>query len=283
MLRGATSGSERRRDTDPLPEHAADAGAGLPTLILAGGVGSRLGEETHLRPKPLVEIGDRPILWHIMKHYGAAGFDDFVVAAGYKGEQIKQFMADYCTLSADLTFDFSSGRVLTHDQAPDPWRVTVVDTGQGSETAGRMLKSKRYLGEGTFFMTYGDGVSNVDLNSLLEFHRSHGKLATVTAVHPTARFGHLDIGEDASVRQFIEKPQMDMGWINGGYFVLEPEVFDFIPGDCDWSKEPMERLAKAGQLAAFRHEGFWQCMDTLRDKLYLQSLWESEHAPWVTW
>jgi glucose-1-phosphate cytidylyltransferase len=231
----------------------------------------------------MVEIGERPILWHIMKHYGQAGFSDFVIAAGYKGEQIKQYMADYCTLSADITFDFAAGRIHHHDAAPDLWRVTVVDTGQGSETAGRMLKSRRYLADSTFLMTYGDGVADVDLVDLLAFHRAHGKLATVTAVHPTARFGQLELGDGDTVRQFIEKPQMDMGWINGGFFVLEPGVFDFIPGDCDWSKEPMERLAAAGQLVAYRHEGFWQCMDTLRDKLYLQSLWETDNAPWITW
>ncbi len=283
MLRGTTTGireeSKERRRIGDLNERPA-----VPkVLLLAGGYGSRLGEETQARPKPMVEIGGHPILWHIMKHYAQASFDDFVIAVGYKGEQIKQYIADYCTLSADITFDFASGRVHHHDSAPDSWRVTVVDTGQETETGGRMMNARRYLADETFFMTYGDGVADVDLQKVLEFHRAHGKLATVTAVRPTARFGHLDIAENGKVTEFIEKPQMDMGWINGGFFVLEPGVFDYIPGNCDWSKDPMERLASAGELVAYRHSGFWQCMDTLRDKFYLQSLWDTGSAPWVTW
>jgi glucose-1-phosphate cytidylyltransferase len=252
-------------------------------LILAGGVGSRLSEETVSRPKPMVEIGRRPILWHIMKSYAYYGFNDFVVALGYKGEQVKRYFAERNSLEGDMTFDFRTGEIRNHERRRDEWTVTLVDTGQHTETAGRMLRARSHLGDGPFMMTYGDGVADVDLAQLLEFHRSHGKLATVTAVRPLARFGHLEIGDDALVKVFHEKPQMDEGWINGGFFVLEPDVFDVIPGDCNWSKEPLERLASAGQLVAFRHKGFWQCMDTLREKEYLDALWETGEAPWRTW
>ncbi len=255
----------------------------MKVLILAGGVGSRLSEETETKPKPMVEIGHRPILWHIMKNYAHNGFTDFVVALGYKGEHIKRYMSEYSALAGDMTFDFRTGEIHTHGRPKDDWSVTLVDTGQHTETAGRMVRARQHLGDATFMMTYGDGVADVDLVQLLEFHRSHGRLATVTAVHPTARFGHLEIGDDDGVKIFHEKPQMGEGWINGGFFVLEPEVFDVIPGDCDWSKEPLERLAAAGQLAAYRHAGFWQCMDTLRDKMYLQALWDSGEAPWRSW
>jgi glucose-1-phosphate cytidylyltransferase len=251
-------------------------------LILAGGVGTRLQEETEVKPKPMVEIGDRPILWHIMKHYAHHGFDDFVVALGYKGEVIKRYFTTYAALTSDLTVDLGTGTVTRLDEPKDQWQVTLVDTGQQTETAGRMLAAREHLGEGTFMMTYGDGVADVDLGALLAFHRSHGLLATVTAVHPVARFGQIEMDGDR-VRAFAEKPQMTEGWINGGFFVLEPGVFDVIPGDCDWSKAPMERLAAAGQLAAYRHDGFWQCMDTLRDKLTLEDLWRRDRAPWRTW
>ena len=254
----------------------------MKVVILAGGVGSRLSEETDVRPKPMVEIGNRPILWHIMKHYAQFGFKDFVLCLGYKGDYIKRYFNEALALSADMTIDFESGTVQSHDSARDDWRVTLVDTGPHTETAGRLTRVRQYLGDERFLMTYGDGVADIDLNDLMKFHESHGKLATVTAVHPTARFGALGIEGDL-VTHFAEKPQMAEGWINGGYFILEPAIFDHIPGDVDWAKEPMESLAHAGELCAFRHDGFWQCMDTLRDKIFLNSLWDGGDAPWKLW
>jgi glucose-1-phosphate cytidylyltransferase len=251
-------------------------------VILAGGVGSRLSEETEIRPKPMVEIGHRPILWHIMQHYAHFGFQDFVVCLGYKGDYVKKYFSESLAMSADITIDFAKGSVETHETARDDWRVTLVDTGQNTQTAGRLQRVRQYLGNEPFLMTYGDGVADVDLHQLVAFHRGHGKLATVTAVHPPARFGKLDIQDDL-VRQFDEKPQMSEGWVNGGFFVLEPGIFDYIPGDVDWAKEPLEGLAAAGQLAAFCHEGFWQSMDTMRDKTYLNELWDSGRAPWQLW
>jgi glucose-1-phosphate cytidylyltransferase len=250
------------------------------TLILAGGYGSRLAEETEVRPKPMVEIGGTPILAHILQSYAAFGFHDFVVALGYKGEYIKKYFADYSSLSGNLTVDLGTGSVRRHEELSEPWTVDLIETGINTETAGRMLRAREHLGDGTFHMTYGDGVSDVPLDELLDFHRSHGRLATVTAVHPIARFGQMEIDGEA-VRSFVEKPQLDTGWINGGFFVLEPGVFDFIEGDCDWSRAPLEALADAGQLCAYKHEGFWQCMDTIRDKIFLQNLWESGVRPWV--
>jgi glucose-1-phosphate cytidylyltransferase len=253
---------------------------GVKTLILAGGFGSRLAEETEVRPKPMVEIGGQPILWHIMKMYSAYGFEDFVIALGYKGEYIKKYFAEYGSLAGNLTVQLRNGTVVRHDEHHESWTIDLIETGQNSETAGRMLNARDHLGDGTFMMTYGDGVADVPLDELLAFHRSHGKLATVTAVHPVARFGQMDIDGDL-VRSFTEKPQLDAGWINGGFFVLEPEVFDYIPNDCDWSRAPMEALAKAGELCAYRHDGFWQCMDTIRDKLYLQRMWDAGETPWT--
>ncbi|HPB46033.1 MAG: glucose-1-phosphate cytidylyltransferase [Microthrixaceae bacterium] len=254
----------------------------MKVVILAGGVGSRLSEETDVRPKPMVEIGHRPILWHIMKHYSSYGFNDFVICLGYKGEYIKRYFSDSLALASDMTIDFGEGTVEAHETVRDDWRVTLVDTGQHTETAGRISQIKKYVDDGPFLMTYGDGVSDVDLEALVKFHEAHGNLATVTAVHPTARFGALAIEGDQVVR-FDEKPQTEEGWINGGFFVLEPEIFDYIPGDVDWAREPMERLAAAGELNAYRHDGFWQCMDTLRDKIYLQGLWDKGGAPWKIW
>ncbi|NLA37452.1 MAG: glucose-1-phosphate cytidylyltransferase [Actinobacteria bacterium] len=254
----------------------------MKVVILAGGVGSRLSEETDVRPKPMVEIGHRPILWHIMKHYASFGFNDFVICLGYKGEYIKRYFSESLALASDMTIDFGRGTVETHEAVRDDWRVTLVDTGQHTETAGRLAQIQRFVEDGPFLMTYGDGVSNVDLEALVKFHEAQGRLATVTAVHPTARFGALEIEGDQVVR-FDEKPQMAEGWINGGFFVLEPGIFDYIPGDVDWAREPMEQLAAAGQLNAFRHDDFWQCMDTLRDKIYLQGLWDQGHAPWKIW
>jgi glucose-1-phosphate cytidylyltransferase len=255
----------------------------MKVAILAGGVGSRLAEETDTKPKPMVEIGGRPILWHIMMHYYHFGFKEFVIALGYKGTMIKKYMVDYCSLNSDLTVRFRAGEVRNHGNGIPDWTVDMVDTGIRTQTGGRIKRLAPYIGSETFFLTWGDGVSNIDLNRLLDFHRSHGKLATLTAVRPPARFGHL-VMDGNSVVEFSEKPQTMEGWINGAFFVLEPEVLDFIGGDeTQWEREPMERLAREGQLMAYRHESFWQCMDTLRDKRLLDSLWRDGSAPWRSW
>ncbi|MCE5276570.1 MAG: glucose-1-phosphate cytidylyltransferase [Planctomycetaceae bacterium] len=255
----------------------------MKVAILAGGVGSRLSEETEIKPKPMVEIGGQPILWHIMKHYARYGHRDFVVALGYKGECIKRYMAEYATLRSNLTVDLAAGAISRHDHTLPDWRVELIDTGKDTLTGGRIKRLAPYLGGETFMLTWGDGVSNVDLDALLAFHRSHGKLATVTAVRPVARFGHMDFEGDC-VRFFSEKPQTAQGWINGAFFVLEPGVMDYIDGDAtQWEREPMERLAAEGQLMAYKHTGFWQCMDTLRETRLLQDLWSGGRAPWKTW
>ena len=251
--------------------------------ILAGGGGTRLAEETDVRPKPMVEIGGKPILWHIMMHYAHYGFKDFAVALGYKGEMIKRYMLDYCALNTNLSVHFSDGRVEREGNPLDDWNVDLVDTGQDTMTGGRIKRLKDYLGDGTFMLTWGDGVSDVNLEDLLKFHRAHGRLATVTAVRPPARFGRLDMAGDKVV-DFAEKPQLSEGWINGAFFVLEPAVFDYIDGDStQWEKEPLEHLARDGELMAYRHGGFWQCMDTIRDKVKLEGLWDSGDAPWKVW
>ena len=257
----------------------------MKTIILAGGQGTRLSEETDVRPKPMIEIGHRPILWHILKIYAHYGYDDFLIALGYKGEHIKRYMAEYAALATDMTVDLATGTVEPHAQEGDPenWRVTLIDTGRDTETGGRLLKVAPHLDGETFMMTFGDGVSDIDVNDLVAFHRSHGKLATLTAVRPPARFGHVEL-DGNQVVEFSEKPQLGEGWINGGFFVLEPEVLDYIEGeDTHFQREPLEQLARDGQLMAYRHGTFWQCMDTLRDKLLLQQLWESEGAPWKVW
>jgi len=256
----------------------------MKVAILAGGVGTRLAEETVIKPKPMVEIGGRPILWHIMMHYSCYGYNEFVIALGYKGEYIKKYMVDYSSLHSNLTVKIRNGDVEVHECDGHPnWTVDLIDTGLETLTGGRIKRLASYLGNQTFMLTWGDGVSNVNLNKLLEFHHSHGKLATLTAVRPTARFGHLDLDGNRIV-EFSEKPQTAEGWINGAFFVLEPGVFDYIDGDStQWEKEPMERLAKDGQLMAFKHDDFWQCMDTLRDKGLLQDLWDSGKAPWKIW
>ena len=255
----------------------------MKVAILAGGKGSRLAEETIVKPKPLVEIGGRPILWHIMKHYARYGLDDFVIALGYRGEMIKRYMVDYSALSGDLTVDMRQDDVTVHGGPRSRWRVQLIDTGQETLTGGRIKRLGPYLGNQTFMLTWGDGVSNVDLSRLLEFHRSHGKLATLTAVRPPARYGRLTLRGD-QVTLFEEKPQLGEGWINGAFFVLEPRVLDYIEGDqTQWEKEPLEDLAADGQLMAYKHEGFWQCMDTLRERHILESLWQAGDAPWKTW
>jgi glucose-1-phosphate cytidylyltransferase len=256
----------------------------MKVAILAGGTGSRLQEETEARPKPMVEIGGRPILWHIMKHYAHYGHKDFVVALGYKGDYIKRWMVDYSTLQGDITVSLQNGQVSEHACEREDWQVSLVDTGQATQTGGRIKRLGPHLGGERFMLTWGDGVSDVDLDDLLSFHLAHGKLATVTAVRPPARFGRLDIGDGGMVTAFSEKPRMDQGWINGAFFVLEPEVLDYIDGDAThWEREPLERLAADGQLVAYRHEAFWQCMDTLRDKLLLEELWATDNPPWRVW
>jgi glucose-1-phosphate cytidylyltransferase len=255
----------------------------MKVAILAGGVGSRLAEETTIKPKPMVEIGGQPILWHIMMHYAFYGFKNFVIALGYKGEVIKKNMTDYCHLSSNLTVDLGSGKVKVHDGYKLDWTVDLIDTGIDTLTGGRIKRLAPYLGNETFMLTWGDGVSDVNLNELLSFHRSHGKLATLTAVRPPARFGHLDLQGD-KIAEFSEKPQTKEGWINGAFFVLEPGVFDYIDGDdTQWEHQPMGRLARDGQLMAYRHTSFWQCMDTLRDKKLLEKLWQEGNAPWKIW
>jgi glucose-1-phosphate cytidylyltransferase len=251
--------------------------------ILAGGVGARLMEETEVKPKPMVEVGGHPILWHIMMHYAQYGFNDFVIALGYKGAAIKKYIVDYCSLHSNLTVKFKTGEVRIHDGQKPDWTVDLVDTGIRTLTGGRIKRLAPFFDGETFMMTWGDGVSNIDLNELLAFHRSHGKLATLTAVRPTARFGHLDL-DDGRVVEFSEKPQTREGWINGAFFVLEPGVFDYIDGDStSWEREPLERLARDGQLMAYRHTSFWQCMDTLRDKKLLDDLWQGGNPPWKIW
>lgn len=256
----------------------------MKTAILAGGVGSRLAEETVVKPKPMVEIGGRPILWHIMRHYLRYGHNEFVIAAGYKGEVIKRWVLDYATLSADVTVRPRHGEVTLHGlDISEDWTVNVVDTGQSTNTGGRIKRLQPWVGSETFLLTWGDGVSDVDLDALIAFHRSHGRLATLTAVRPPARYGHIVTNGDQIV-EFSEKPQIGEGWINGAFFVLEPAVFDYIDGDAtQFEKEPLERLAKDGQLMAYHHHGFWQCMDTVREKHILEELWRTDRAPWKTW
>ncbi len=252
-------------------------------VILAGGLGSRLQEETEVKPKPMVEVGGHPVLWHIMKIFGAHGFNEFVIALGYKGEVIKDYFLNYRERSSNLTVSLKNGAVDVRDGACEDWTVHLLDTGVDTMTGGRVKRAANSVGNETFLMTYGDGVADVDLKALLAFHRKHGKLATVTAVRPPARFGGLRFNGD-NVVHFEEKSQIDEGWINGGFFVLEPGVANYIEGDeTIFERAPLERLAEEGQLMAYRHSGFWQCMDTLRDLKLLESLWQSGAAPWKTW
>ena len=259
----------------------------MKTVILTGGLGTRLSEETIRKPKPMVEIGDKPILWHIMKLYAAHGFGEFGVALGYKADVVKHFFLNYYHLHSDITVDLANGNVSVqaeHAAPREDWRVTLVDTGLHTQTGGRIKRMHRWVGNGTFMMTYGDGLADVDISSLVAFHKQHGKLATVLAVRPPSRFGGLDLDGDGRVTRFAEKPQLAEGWINGGFFVLEPQVLDYIDSDeTSWESTPVERLAAEGQLVAYRHHGFWQCMDTLRDVRLLESLWNSGAAPWKVW
>lgn len=257
----------------------------MKVVILAGGFGTRISEESHLKPKPMIEIGERPILWHIMKIYSHYGFNDFVVCLGYKGYYIKEYFAHYFLHESDVTFDFrNSNEQIVHTHSAEPWKVTLVNTGIDTMTGGRVKRIQSHVGGQTFMMTYGDGVSDVNIHDLVSFHRSHGKLATVTSVQPGGRFGALDLSETNHVRGFQEKPQGDGGWINAGFFVLEPETFNYIEGDHTvFEREPLEGLAKDNQLVAYKHQGFWQPMDSLRDKTQLEQIWKSGKARWKIW
>lgn len=253
----------------------------MKVIILAGGFGTRLAEFTETLPKPIVQIGNKPILWHIMKNYSFYGHKDFYLALGYKASIIKEYFLHYRTLNSDFTVDLSSGNVNSHQLDKVDWKVTMVDTGLNSMTGGRVKRMRSFIGQETFLLTYGDGLSNVDINALVEFHKSHGKMVTVTAVHPTARFGELQI-QDGKVSSFMEKPQTANDWINGGYFVIEPDFFDLIKNDQTiLEKEPLETAAKMGELMAFYHDDFWQCMDTKRDRDSLQAMWDSGSPPWL--
>lgn len=257
----------------------------LKVVILAGGMGTRISEESHLRPKPMIEIGGLPILWHIMKSYFYHGYNDFIICTGYKGYMIKEYFSNYYLHRSDITFDFSAENRLTiHSNVAEPWRVTVVDTGLNTMTGGRIKRIRPYIGDNSFMLTYGDGLCNVNINELVKFHFSHGKKATLTAIQPGGRFGTLDIDDNGTIRHFAEKHKEDGGWINGGYMVLEPEIFDIIEGDeTTLEQDPFEHLADANKLVAFLYHGFWQCMDTLRDKEYLEKLWAEGNAPWRLW
>ncbi|MBI3898542.1 MAG: glucose-1-phosphate cytidylyltransferase [Gammaproteobacteria bacterium] len=254
----------------------------MKAVILAGGLGTRISEESHLKPKPMIEIGGRPILWHIMKIYSHYGINDFVICLGYKGYIVKEYFANYFLHMSNVTFDMAQNRMEVHERYAEPWRVTLVDTGQDTLTGGRLQRVRDYLGGETFCFTYGDGVTNLDIGATLEFHRAHGKKATVTAIQPPGRYGALNL-DGSEVRSFQEKPAGDGAWINGGFFVLEPSVFDYIHGDqTSWEQEPLQQLAQEGQLMSYQHAGFWQAMDTLRDKNHLEELWSS-NPPWKVW
>ncbi len=255
----------------------------MKAVLLAGGLGTRLAEETELKPKPMVEIGGHPILWHIMQLYAHFGFNDFVIALGYKGHVIKKFMMDYNTLNSNMTVKPNSGQIMYHKSGKQDLTVELIDTGLQTQTGGRLKRLTPYISDERFFMTYGDGVSNVDIRALLEFHKKHGKLCTLTAVRPPARFGHM-LFEDELVTKVSNQLQTEEGWINGGFLVCEPQVLDYIDGDSTaWEKEPLERIAADGQLMAYKHEGFWQCMDTIRDKVHLENLWSQGNPPWKLW
>lgn len=258
----------------------------MKVVILAGGLGTRISEESHLKPKPMIEIGDKPILWHIMKIYSHYGYNDFIICCGYKGYMIKEYFADYYLHCADITFDFTdANKMIIHNNIAEPWRVTLVDTGLNTQTGGRIKRVHKYIGNDAFMLTYGDGVSNIDINKLVEFHKAGGKLATMSAIQPGGRFGVLDIGDNFEVSKFAEKNKEDGGWINGGFMVLESEVFNYIDDsdECIFERKPLENLARDKQLLAYKHHDFWQCMDTQRDKQLLESFWEKDNAPWKVW
>lgn len=257
----------------------------MKVVLLAGGLGTRIMEESDMRPKPMVEIGGMPILWHIMKEYSAYGFNDFIICAGYKQHMIKEWFADYFLYTSDVTFDFTAeNKMIIHDMHTEPWRVTVVDTGLETMTGGRLKRVQKYIDDETFMMTYGDGVCDVNIGELVKFHKAHGKIATITTVVQKQQKGVLDIDENNSVRAFREKSVEDGQPINAGYMVLEPKIFEYLDGDNTiFERQPMENLAKSGELMSYHHKGFWQCMDTLREKLFLEKLWKHGNAPWKVW
>lgn len=258
----------------------------MKVVIFAGGLGTRISEETDTRPKPMVEIGGKPILWHIMNIYNHYGFNEFIICLGYKGYVIKEYFMHYFLHNSDITIELGSNKLDVHYTNTESFKVTLVDTGLATKTAGRLKKVQQYVGDSDFMLTYGDGLADVNLKDLLAFHTAHGKIATVTAVQPEAKFGGLEIGEGGSVKNFKEKPKGDGKWINGGFFVLRPSVFDYLQGDMDdtmWEDDPMEQLTASGQLMAYQHRGFWKCMDALRDKLELELLWQQKKAKWKTW
>lgn len=257
----------------------------MKVVLLAGGYGTRISEESMVKPKPMIEINGKPILWHIMKEYSYYGFNEFIICAGYKQHVIKEFFANYYLHRSDITFDFiSENSMVVHNNVAEPWKVTIVDTGLNTMTGGRVKRVKDYIGDETFMLTYGDGVCDVDINKLLDFHKNHGKLATMTAVQPGGRFGTLEIDCNDNIKRFAEKRKEDGGWINGGYMVLEPEVLDYIAGDgTTFEREPLEMLSEKGELVAYKYDGFWQCMDTMKDKMYLEELLLNDKAPWKVW
>ncbi|MGJ7923220.1 glucose-1-phosphate cytidylyltransferase [Neobacillus sp. LXY-4] len=258
----------------------------MKVVILAGGFGTRLSEETYLKPKPMVEIGDKPILWHIMKQYSSYGFNEFIICLGYKSHVIKEYFSNYFLYNSDVTFDFQKeNKCIIHHHSAEPWKITLVETGLNTLTGGRIKKIQKFIGDEPFMLTYGDGVSDVNIKELVQFHQSQGKLATVTATKPQGRFGSLSLSSDAQVESFQEKIEGDRDWINAGFFVLQPEVFNYLNGGDQtiFEKQPLENLATDGQLMAFKHTGFWHPMDTLRDKLYLEELWNTGKAPWKIW
>ncbi len=256
----------------------------MKVVILAGGLGSRISEESMFRPKPMIEIGGKPILWHIMKIYSHHGFNEFVICLGYRGYMISEYFANYQVHTSDLTVDLAKNRLEILRSSSEPWKVTLIDTGEGTMTGGRIKRIKPYVGDDTFMLTYGDGVADIDVRKLAEFHKSHGKCVTLTAVKPPGRFGLISLEENDRVSTFTEKPAGDGGYMNGGFFVCEPRVFDYIAGDSTiWERDPLERLAKDGELMAYRHNTFWAALDTLRDKNQLEGLWSSGKAPWRVW
>ena len=256
----------------------------MKVVILAGGFGTRLSEETDIKPKPMVEIGERPILWHIMKSYSSHGFNEFVILLGYKGYVIKEFFSNYFLHQSDVTIDLANNSMEVHQNESEPWKVTLLETGLNTLTGGRIKRAKDYIGDDDFLLTYGDGLSDVDIAKTVEFHSSHGKNITMTAVQPAGRYGALDIKDDDSILSFKEKPKGDGGWINGGYFVLSPKVIKYIDGDnISWEQEPLSKLVEEGNLVSFKHNGFWQPMDTLYEKVILNNLWNSGKAPWKVW
>lgn len=256
----------------------------MKVVLLAGGFGTRISEESHLKPKPMIEIGERPILWHIMKYYSQFGLHDFIICLGYKQYVVKEFFADYFLHTSDVTFDLANNKMEVHNNYAEPWKVTLIDTGLHTMTGGRIKRIQKYVGDEPFMLTYGDGLANVDIHALREFHEKHGKIATITAVNVGQKFGVLDVSDQGNIHSFREKNDMDGSLINGGFMVMNPGVFDYIEGDATvFEKEPLEKLASDGELMAYKHTGFWKCMDTQRDKQQLEALWQSDHAPWKIW